>query len=236
MKKAVCVALAIVLSSFVCINVNAQSAVDIKLSCDKVQENRLFDVSFCASTDELLSGGEFEISFDSKIVEYRDAESEVFKLKSKCEGDKITVVFASADGLDVKKSTEIFSLKFKSICNGDFDISLHSVECIDEEFNKLSINCDEYNIAVDKRSVKITSNGTKAKEKSQITMSNAVKIGESATVDSIVATADVTELQNDNGIKDVIFYGALAVVCFVAVFLLGILFSKFFVPQKHKDK
>lgn len=229
MKRVVAALLIIILTVCFCVSANAQSVVNVELDCEKVETNRLFDIAVFAKSDELLCGGEYEITFDSKIVEYRDVNSELFEVQAKCKGDRITVIFASANGIDIKENVKLFTLQFKCISQGDFDISLKSIDCINNDFETLGVKCSEYKVSVEKALVKITSKASKDKIKSKSEKSQTTEPQSDKT-----ATADFIALENNNSTKKAILYGACAGLSVVLIFVLGVVFGKSFMQKTVK--
>lgn len=211
-----------------CISANAQEALNITYESVSVKNNRLFDLSVCAKSEKLLCGGEFSFAYDSDIVKFISVSSDAFETKAKAENDKVTVVFADANGVDLSDYTEVFTLKFKSIDTGSFDVYFENVSCFDESFSAMAVNSDDCTVTVRKNTVDVKCTSSKSKTK--------VVADKSSTTDELsqsAATADYMALSaKDNTIKSALYAVAIGVAV-ILLFFAGLLCGRI---KPHKNK
>ncbi|MBE6824252.1 MAG: hypothetical protein E7513_02780 [Ruminococcaceae bacterium] len=226
MKKALSAFCSVILMLCFALNVSAENTFLLSLSSDQVDNNRLFTIDVCADGDSALCGGRLFLSFDNAFVEYRDIESDIFEVKAIDSKGTLDIVFASQDAQSISTDTVLFSVEFKSIGSGTFEMRLGSKECVDEALEKIDIGSAMCSVTIDKN--KVTSKTIKSKSDSS---KIAVKTEKSKVTGAYNESSDGLEFDSMSINKDVdnskaIFYGVCAGLVVVIVFVLGMLFAK----------
>ncbi len=245
MKKLIAVAYAIIVICISAVAVSANNQVQLMLDVDDAQKDRLFDVNICADCDVDISGGEFILTYDSKIVDFRDVSSEYFSVQVKEYDDKLHIVFASANKVDLVSDTTLLSVKFKCINRGECEFSLSCNECVNFELEKLSMITQPLTVKVSDNAVEKTKSS--AENKTQGSLVNKSQKSDSKAQDNDSNTQqsqDDSQLSYngyDNGgyTQDIstntkaILYGVCAAVAVLLLVYLGYLLGK--KSQKNKD-
>ncbi len=204
---------------------SAQDSARFSLEVEDIKSNRLFDVSVSAVCSSAISGGEFELTYDSSVAQYRDVSSGYFEVKAKDYGDKVHIVFATANTVESGDTAEIISMRFKSIAQGEFDAQLRAYECIDDKLQSLTASSVSTTITVKKDTVTATSKSTtgiKSVNKSSKSKSQAVQSEDSETESGYSAMSVDSGLDTDKAI----LYGACAGLIVIVAFALGMMYRK----------
>lgn len=222
MKKLLVVFVSLIIATLSMASYGAEGNVEINLSCENVENNRLFDVSVSDKSDSKVCSGEMVISFDDSIVEFRDIQSEDYEVGFKENGSDVHVIFAKSKYYD-DDSSELFTIRFKSIDYGSFDLGVTCNECVDFELEKLSVNSQKARVDVTNKGVKL--NTKKSSKKNSVT-SRSSKV-ESMDVadagDNRPSTIDVAE--NEKALKNIL-PAIFGVILLAIVFYLGVVFAK----------
>lgn len=233
MKKVVLCLLCIVLVLCFPFSAYAENSVDISISVGEIKNNRLFDMVGYAQSDKLLCAGEFDIIYDSEIIEYRGIESDIYTIKAREGKDKITVVFANSDGVDVSKDTKLFTIKFKCISNGSFDLKLNSKSCLNEDFSELKVTFDNCEISVSGNAVTARSKATKTNKGTSKTIKDKSSVDR---VDNkVVATSDALFVGSKDDTAKAVFYGIVAGFSVITLFAVGVICGKHFSNKMKKS-
>ena len=217
------ITVAVLVSS--CLLVSAQESAQFSLDVDNVKSNRLFDISVSAKCSSAISGGEIELTYDSSVVEYRNVSSEYFEVKAKDYGDKLHIVFATADAVKCDDVTELISVKFKSVAQGEFDAKLNAIECIDEKLQDINTQSVLATIAVKKDTVTATSKSSSdstPKYKSSVKKSQAVEAEDDDTKSGYSEMTVDPNFDTNKAIWD----GVCAGLVVILAFALGMIFRK----------
>ncbi len=231
MKKLVTAILIVTFTLSFCFSCFAAETAFVSLSVDIVKTNRLFDLELSMKCNDKVCGGEFELTYDDSIVEFRDVSSELFEVDAAAKDGKVKILFARAYGKLLDTKTPILSLKFKSISDGAFDTDLISIQCVNEDLKDINVKSTPCTVTVEGSSVKSKSS-TKSDGKSGTGKDEEDDYVEEPESDNLTAPDSVYELSGDSTSKTVVF-----VICGVcggaALFLLGMLVSK---KTGRKDK
>lgn len=228
MKRLTVVSFVLLMIFVSCFSVAADESLYVSASNETIKNNRLFEIDVYASGVQSLSGGELLLTYDSSIAQYRDVKSDTFDVEAKAEDGKIKVVFATADTLTLNGDTKLFSISFKSVSNGSFDIDMLSCECLSSELEKLSIQFVTGTVTVSQNTVKTTKS-----DKNKDSANSA----EAFTVTS--ASADENNhifLDAISGKNKPIFYAVLTVLAVVILFVLGVIFGRKTSSKEKQDE
>lgn len=117
-------------------------SLDIKLYSQKisVDNNRLFDVSVCVKSGSVLTAGTFTLSYDSSAVAFRRAysDTEFIKVRSVDSGKRVKVIFLCTGGIRVKKKSELFKVRFKSVAPGSTEIKISASDIVNGKAENIS--------------------------------------------------------------------------------------------------
>ncbi len=131
---------AILLSGYVC--TSAVSTISFELSNSESYKGRKFDTSLGCSGICELSSFVAEITFDEKLIEYRDAKSVseegIISVNSTQEG-KIVLVYLCEEGIDCSQGTDLVTLTFKSVAEGNATLSLDVRDAINSRGKDLPV-------------------------------------------------------------------------------------------------
>ncbi len=226
MKKALTAFCFVIFIICFMLSVSAENIFTMSLSADAVKNNRLFTIDVYADGDNSLCGGRLLLSYDNTLAEYRDIKSDVFEVKAKDNDGTLDIVFASAQAQDMSPDTVLFSVEFKSINSGTFEMSLDSKECVNGSLSKIDINSVLCNVTID--GTNVTAKTIKSKSTSPKT---TVKTEKSKVTDTKVESTENTDfgsmkLSKGTDSSKAILYGVCAGAAVVVVFVLGFLFAK----------
>lgn len=225
MKRTVSIGCMLVILLCSIIIANAENSAQFTLDVDNVKSNRLFDMGVSAQCDSPISGGELELTYDSSVVQYRDVSSGCFEVRAKDYGDKLHIVFAAADAVKCDDTTEIISVSFKSIAQGEFQTQLNVTQCIDDSLQSISASSVFATITVKKDTVTASSkdlSDSKTAPKSKAEKSQAVQ-AEHSTTESVYSSISVDSSLDTS---KAIWYGACAGLAVILAFALGMIFRK----------
>lgn len=222
MKRLLAFACALVILISCCFFVGAQSTAQFSLVVSEVKNNRLFDIDLCSLYDASISGGQFELTYDNAIVEYRSVSSEYFEVEAKDYGNKLHIVFATADGVISAESVDIINIRFKSIAQGEFDAQLEIIECIDNNLQDVLVTPSGATIKVDKSSVTAT---TKTKSQSELTSKKSAGTSEMSQIEES-SSYDMISTIDSNYVNKAVLCGVCAGILVIVAFALGVLFKK----------
>lgn len=121
-----------------CILVNAENAdeIEIVLSADDANVNRLFDVSVASDRIDEIAGGEFTLCYDSSVLDFKKVSSESFDVKSKTYDDAVKIVFVIDD--EMHSDGNLFDVQFKAKSKAVTDIKLVSSYVVNRKLDTVS--------------------------------------------------------------------------------------------------
>lgn len=87
-----------------------------------------------------MTAGTFTLSYDSSDIEFRGVSvlSSDSKIKAVDRKGKTVVVFVCADGVSLKNSPYLFTVKYKKISESDCDIKISVSDCVDSDVKNFS--------------------------------------------------------------------------------------------------
>lgn len=219
MKRVLSLLFAIFILLSFTITANAENTVSLTIRTDEVKSNRLFDVLIYAKAENGICGGEFNLTYDNSIVEYRSISSDYFEVKAKDNTDSIHIVYACTNNSLQNNNTEIITVSFKSISTGSFDMELTESKCVDRELAECTLTTASLEISVNSTSVtsksKLSSKSTVKGEKSEVSSATS----DTATSDSFIASTT-------NDTSKAVLYGVCTGLAVVVLFNLGVIFAK----------
>lgn len=140
MKKPLLTALILTLTIFTSAEACAQSRISCTLDVnDSVLSGRLFTVDMCVNTgSRSVSAFVLKIVYDTEFAEFRNAVSKKGDIELSDNDGVIKAVFANADGIATDTDEKLFSLRFKSLSQGDFNIEVECIECVDTDLKYIN--------------------------------------------------------------------------------------------------
>lgn len=232
MKKALMVLLSIliVLSSMVVSG--AKNAVEFSFDTESVLEDRLFDIDVTADKSSLLCGGEVVVSLDSDFAEYRSIESENYYVEAVPNGDNLHIVFASSYPAD---SGSCFDINLKSVSEGNFDITLKNIQCVDENLENIDVNSKVSEVVIESKGVTVKSKSSKAgKSSSDKTSVKAERSKIIKNEDKDESSKGFVNIAKEQGNK----HSSGLVICVIGLLIIFIFLMVSFLkkPDAESDK
>ncbi len=121
---------------------SVKAAESVSFSTDSItcKNNRLIEVNVNAACGKRLSAALFEFSFNKSVLEFRGVKSPdgtrvVYHEKSDC----VKLSYLCADGAEIANGAAVFTLKFKSVGEGDADFGYTVYDCVDADVQQLSV-------------------------------------------------------------------------------------------------
>ncbi len=222
MKRLLVVFVSLIIVALSVTSYGAKESVEINLSCENAQNNRIFDVSVFTASDTQLCAGEMVVSYDNSLVEFRNVESDGYEVGFSNSSDKVHIVFAKDDE-HAPENGKILDIEFKSIDYGSFDLGVTCNECIDSNLDTFSVNSESAEVEITKKGVSVS---TKKSSKNKSVSSSRSQVefsGESTVSDFTPSTIDVAKNERT---PNFILPMILGIVLLAVVFYLGIIFSK----------
>lgn len=145
-------------------SVHAEGGVSFVMSDAEIQENRLFELAVSAQSDRPLSAALFTFSYDRTLAEFRGVTAKKpFKTAFYDDGNEVRVIFLSADGAASDGTTDLFSLKFKSLSSGSFSADYTVSECVDNHAAYMPIGtCTSGSVTITGKTAAVRSGGSKS--------------------------------------------------------------------------
>lgn len=222
MRRVLAVIILIFLFPVMSASATDSDTVTLKLSVDNVDKNRLFDVVVSADGSTDLCGGILKIYYDKAIVSYRSVSSDIYEIEAVDHSDYIELVFAGDKGVLVNNTTDILSVKFKSVSSGTFDMTAQAYDFINNELFDVTVT-EIVGCKVTVNSDTVTSTSLKSSHISD--KSKKPEESESSLSAGADATASSVTLGGDDSNRSVVYIGAI-IAAVVILFALGVIFSK----------
>ncbi len=197
--------------------VSAENLPQMTLSAQTQKADRLFDVYITLDDEDVVCGGKITLSYDSKMIEYRDIKSENFEVEIDDDQGVIEIAFASCDDSDFDDTIAV--LTFKGVSVGTSVMGFEKVECIDSEFDQVGVDTFGLDINVTKSSVSAKTRTAKesvVSHKSEVTY---IDDNNTSTVDSV----DISKAQSYRIDTTWVLGGLFAAS---ALFVLGYIVAK----------
>lgn len=226
MKKAVSLLTAALLTAACIFTAFSAESGFYGAASDTVDKNRLFDVDiFC---DEEVSAAVVEIVYDSDLAAFRDvsAGTDNALVESTDEDGVVRVAFACESAADGR----LFSVKFKSLKEGSFDMIIRSSDAASGSLDYLPA-C-EYTMNITVNGSKITSKAVSSSKSGKTATSSKSALSEedeknSEVLSARAATADeVMRSAKSALIVKTVIFTLLAVLLVAALFFIGYLAGK----------
>ncbi len=232
MKKLLVVFVSLFIAALSVTSYGAKGNVEINLSCENVQNNRIFDVSVFEVSDTQLCAGEMVVSYDNSLVEFRNVESDGYEVGFIDSSDKVHIVFAKDDE-HAPENGKIIDIEFKSIDYGSFDLGVTCNECIDSNLDTFSVNSESAEVEITKKGVNVSTKKSSKNKSVSSSRSQVESSDESDVTDFAPATIDVAKNEKP---ENIVLPVILGVVLLVVVFYLGIIFSKKYKLDEADEK
>lgn len=222
------------ISVFFTIPANAATSVSFRTSDVQTDNNRLFYVDVIADSDKPLCAAAFEFRYDKSLAEFRSVNTDkdskiVYNENSDC----INISYLNTYGKKISRGDVIFSLQFKSVNLGSFNLDYTVSDCVDSDVKQMEIG------SVVSGEIRINGKSTSSSSKEEST-----KSPDSSDASSTKSTADEADTQpstvsnlNNLGLTSDIsernanakFVIALIIICLVfisAVVAIALIFRK----------
>ncbi len=140
MKRFVSAFIILVLLALSSVTVSADSKVSFSLGNVECASNRLIEVPITANGSSDISAVVFEFSYDSDFLEFKKIIKNGATVEYNDTGSKVIVSYLVAFGKEISIDTELFSLQFKSLQNGETHIDILARDLVnsDAEFVDIS--------------------------------------------------------------------------------------------------
>lgn len=218
MKRTCILILALILVLSFSFSVCALEVFSITALEDEVRPNVYFELVVDTKDAHKISGGRIQLSYDSDVVKFFEAESENFKFETKETDGSVDIVFVESD----VSSNEIFRVKFKGLCASKTAITMDNIEYVDDNLKLHQADSMSCIVNIVKSS---GSDKTYSKGKSE-------KLSDKSRKETVAANSEneyneETFWLSSSGSKGkVILYCVLGFVLIALVFVLGMYFSK----------
>lgn len=223
MKRLTIVLLCVILMLFSVISVSAVSDISFATTDAQCNNNRLFTVDIKAKSADDFSVATFEFTYDRSIIEYREVScGDNSYVRAHDNGKSVVVSYLCSDGVKIDEYTTIFTLKFKSISEGETRLDYTVSNCVNSEVEDMPIgSCTSSLITVNSKITK--SNNETQKNKNSIGKNSSDNI-ESDTYQNSDTTIDQFGVLNDgyfNNNKAIFLIIAAVATVGVSAFCLG---------------
>lgn len=151
---------------------------DFTLNDCSTNNNRLFTVSMTAVCDKKLCAASFEFTYDKSMFEFRSAKvsDKSSKITYNELDDRVKLVFLNADGADISRGENIFTMTFKAVKSGKGYIDFFVSDCVDSDINSIDAGkCTSAKITVNSKSSNNSSNKTVGSDKSDKNEASSAK-------------------------------------------------------------
>lgn len=132
LKKSVCALAVMIIAVFPVATVFCAGS-SLSVNNVSVSNNRLFDVSIEMQSQKALSCATFTLKYDKSSVSFRGASSSVSnsQVKYNDKNSTVKVIFLCAGGVRINKMSQILTVRFKSIKEGNSSINVSAYDCVD---------------------------------------------------------------------------------------------------------
>ncbi len=132
LKSSVCALAVVIIVVFSMTTVFCASS-SLSTNNISVSNNRLFDVSVEMQSQKVLSCATFTLKYDKSAVSFRNVSSSVSnsQVKYNDKNSKVKVIFLCAGGVTINKMSQIVTVSFKSIKEGNSNINISVSDCVD---------------------------------------------------------------------------------------------------------
>lgn len=229
MKKAI-ISILLILLLIPCVVCSASENLSIALSVDNVDKNRLFDVVVGAMGDTTLSGGMMKVYYDNSIVSFRSVDSDIYEIDAKDKGGCVELVFAYGGKVDIKDSTDILSIKFKSIGLGSFEMNALCYDFVNYELKDVNVDLI-YDCIVTVGKDTVVSKSLTAKKNSDVSTKSQTETSAQTLNESSKSQISLFFDKDDN----TLLMAVLSVVCIIMLFAVGVIYGRSY-KKKEKKK
>lgn len=212
---------------------SASEYVSFSLSNCNTDVNRLFTVSMKATGNTKLSAAIFEFSYDSGMLQFKEADADNAKITCNDVGDTIKAVYLCTNGKEL--DGDIFTVKFKALKSGKCRIGFKVYDCVNSNAEFIEVDkCTAGEIIISGSDSADTDNNSSAnKEKANNSNKKKSSVGKTETEDE--ATPSIVDFGILNSVEDIniriLFIGiaigvSVVILAFVAYFTLKRLRNK----------
>lgn len=226
MKRAVSLLICVIFILLSTTYALASEYVSFTLSDGQSNANRLFTLSMKATGNTKLSSAIFEFSYDSSMLQFKEADAEDAEITCNDSNGTVKVVYLSTYG---KSADEIFTLKFKALKSGKCSVNFKVYDCVNSDAEFIEVDkCTGGNIVINSSDSKSAEQkSSNSKDKSSSNSKSKSSSNEAATEDE--ATPSVVDFGVLNSVKDInirILYigiligGSVVILALVFYFIL----------------
>ncbi len=223
MKRITIVLLCVILMLCSVISVSAVNDISFATTDAQCNNNRLFTVDVKAKSADNFSVATFEFTYDRSIIEYREVSCDDSSyVRAHDNGKSVVVSYLCSDGVKIEEYTTIFTLKFKSVSEGETRLDYTVSNCVNSEVEDMPIgSCTSSLITVNSKTT--SNNNETPKNKNSISKNSSDNI-ESDTYQNADTTIDQLGVLNDgyfNNNKAIFLIIAAVATVGVSTFCLG---------------
>ncbi len=235
MRKIVCFFIAIYLMFLLAVSVNAQTF-ETSLSVGKTGSNYVCLDAF-VDTDSPICGGEFTLSFDEKVAQFSNIDSDVFDVEA-CEYNRgVKIVVAKDEGAKLSSGEPVFSVKLSTTRKEDFSVTLVTECLLNDSFERGLPKNSTATVSIESDSTAVSNvpdkvKGKKSIEKDKSTINEKVSVDEDADENNEKRSFLPIKIDGKHkGIGLILAVGLLL----ITAFLFGLFFKKIMTSKEEED-
>ncbi len=111
-----------------------------ELNSITAKSGRLITIDMYAEYGDSLSAASFEFNFNSDMLEFREAKcnDNTALIKTSCTGNTIKSVYLNSNGTNISDKTCLFSLTFKTLCEGESYVDFSVSDCVNSKIERIT--------------------------------------------------------------------------------------------------